>query len=97
MGQYTTPSGDTYNIDYDQAKTPEDATYWAYYITASDSQGHKKTYRVLIEKEYIPVEQQAEMFLSGDPLTQVKSLLNDYGVINVPMVFHQLPKMWTII
>ena len=97
LGTYTNKSGEQFTLEYDPATTPPAADYWGFVVVATHKNWGQKVFKSLIQKNAVTDQQGAEQFLKADPVSYLKSLLDESSDASTPLVFRPLENGWALI
>lgn len=74
---HTNRNGETFEIEIEAGNEPKEADYWGYVISVKDSHSRQKVFRCMIRKTFLEKRSDADLFVTADPLTYVKGLLQE--------------------
>ena len=84
---YRNENGEEFLLEEKEARVPEEADYWGYYLVAKHTSWGERAFLVFVKKEIAPTSDDAERIVEGPALTEVYRRLDQAGADGIPLVF----------
>lgn len=96
--EYRNKQGVCFDIEIQDARVPQEADYWGYYMKASERETQRThVFMAMIRKNLCRTKVSADVFLLGDPVRYLKtSLLDSYEDGEHMLVWPDMTHGWVI-
>lgn len=97
--RYTTPTGLVFDISVEHAPVPDEADYFGYTVRAREANTSlQRTYAAMIKRETCATLEEADLFVTHDPMTYLKhSILDHYRDGSHPMIWPDPAPGWVLL
>jgi hypothetical protein len=94
---YTNKNGESFQLVYEIATTPPDATYCGFWVVAKCPVGRGHSFKVFVEKKAAAKLEDAIEFVKKDPVAYIKNRLDEVVNGQARLVFRPILDGWSVI